>query len=126
MGFDTMNSLEVQALLKISRSTLEAWLKAGKLKGYKVGRRWLFKRSEVEALINDHPRVDAGDQMKLLEECRQLQKEILKSLLAREFYLKNLSVKPGDHGRRVLDLGCGIGALTAFLSELFSGNDVVE
>lgn len=79
MAFDTMNSLEVQALLKISRSTLEGWLKSGKLKGYKVGRRWLFKRSEVEALINDHPRVDTGDQMKVLEECRQLQKEILKS-----------------------------------------------
>lgn len=79
MGLDTMNSQEVQDLLKISRSTLEAWLKSGKLKGYKVGRRWLFKRAEVEALINDHSQVDTGDQLKVLEECRQLQKEILKS-----------------------------------------------
>lgn len=79
MGYDTMNSLEVQALLKISRSTLEAWLKLGKLKGYKVGRRWLFKRAEIEALINDHPQEDRGDQLTVLEECRQLQKEILKS-----------------------------------------------
>jgi len=79
MGFDTMNSLEVQALLKISRSTLEAWLKSGKLKGYKVGRRWLFRRAEVEALIGDHPHANAVDQLRVLEECRELQKEILKS-----------------------------------------------
>ena len=79
MDFDTMNSLEVQALLKISRSTLEAWLKSGKLKGYKVGRRWLFKRAEVEALINDHPQKGARDQFTVFEECRRLQEEILKS-----------------------------------------------
>lgn len=78
MRFDTMNSLEVQALLKISRSTLENWLKSGKLKGYKVGRRWLFKRSEVEALI-DGDLLNRGDQLRVLEECTQLQKEILKS-----------------------------------------------
>lgn len=79
MDFDTMNSLEVQTLLKISRSTLEAWLKSGKLKGYKVGRRWIFRRAEVEALISNHPQARAGDQFPVLEECRRLQKEILKS-----------------------------------------------
>lgn len=51
MAFETLTSGEVLDILKISRSTLHLWLKAGKLKGYKVGRRWLFKRSEIEAMI---------------------------------------------------------------------------
>lgn len=51
MAFETLTSREVLDILKISRSTLHLWLKAGKLKGYKVGRRWLFKRDEIEALV---------------------------------------------------------------------------
>jgi len=56
---------------------------------------------------------------------RTNEKEILKTYLMREFNNGNLSIRPGGTGGRVLDLGCGIGALTSFLSELFTGNDVV-
>lgn len=56
---------------------------------------------------------------------RTNEKEILKVLLAREFLLGNLSIRPGDKGKRVLDLGCGIGALTTFLAQLFKNNDIV-
>lgn len=55
---------------------------------------------------------------------RTNEKDLLKTMLAAAFQRGELPVRPGDHGKRILDLGCGIGALTGFLAELFKGNDI--
>lgn len=55
---------------------------------------------------------------------RTNEKEILKSMITRAYYQGQLPIKPGDSGKRVLDLGCGIGANTSFLASLFDQHDV--
>ena len=42
---------EVAALLRISIPTLHELIKTGKLKGYRIGGRVLFKKTEVEASL---------------------------------------------------------------------------
>ena len=51
MSLKTLSSEEIRQILKISRRTQDLWLKSGKLKGYRVGRRWLFKEEDIEALL---------------------------------------------------------------------------
>lgn len=55
---------------------------------------------------------------------RTNEKEILRGLLAGAYYQGELPIKPGDVGKTVLDLGCGLGSLTAFLAALFQNHDV--
>jgi excisionase family DNA binding protein len=38
-------------LLDTSRPTFYRWLNEGKLKGVKIGRKWQFRRTDVEALL---------------------------------------------------------------------------
>ena len=42
---------EAIALLKTTRPTFYRWLRAGKIKGMKVGRQWRFYRSEVDRFM---------------------------------------------------------------------------
>lgn len=51
MGIHTLTSKEVIELLNISRPTFDKWIKERKLKGYKVGRKWLFKEDDIMAFI---------------------------------------------------------------------------
>lgn len=44
---------EVTEYLKVSRMAIYTWMKAGKLKGYKVGRSVRFKRSDIEDFIKE-------------------------------------------------------------------------
>lgn len=47
------------ALLKTTRPTFYRWLRAGKLKGMKVGRQWRFNREDVERFLNgEQPRIE--------------------------------------------------------------------
>ena len=50
-------------LLKTTRPTFYRWLRAGKLKGMKVGRQWRFYRADVERFLNgEEPRIEVtGD-----------------------------------------------------------------
>jgi len=51
MDIRTLTSKEVMEVLNISRPTFDKWMKERKLKGYKVGRKWLFKEDEIMAFI---------------------------------------------------------------------------
>jgi excisionase family DNA binding protein len=46
-----MTSKEVCALLRITRPTLFAWNKAGKITGKKLGNKWIFKASDIKRLL---------------------------------------------------------------------------
>jgi excisionase family DNA binding protein len=54
MSINTLTSKDVMEILGISRQTLCQWIKKRKLKGYKVGRRWIFKEDEVLSLMEDN------------------------------------------------------------------------
>ena len=50
---------EAIAILRTSRPTFYRWLRAGKVKGMKVGRQWRFYREDIERfLAGQEPRVD--------------------------------------------------------------------
>lgn len=55
---------------------------------------------------------------------RTTEKDIFKGLLAGAYYQGKLPIKPGDKNKKVLDLGCGLGSLTVFLSALFKDHDI--
>lgn len=42
---------DICSIFKVSRITVYRWIKAGKLTGYKVGRSFLFKRADIDKLI---------------------------------------------------------------------------
>ena len=42
---------DVMELYHVTRLTVYNWIKAGKLKGKKAGRRWLFEPEAVESLL---------------------------------------------------------------------------
>ncbi|MCX7012485.1 MAG: GspE/PulE family protein [Candidatus Sumerlaeota bacterium] len=47
------------ALLKTTRPTFYRWLRAGRLKGMKVGRQWRFERSEIDRFLKgEQPRIE--------------------------------------------------------------------
>lgn len=48
---DVMTAAEVAELLRIPRSTVEDWARRGVIPSKKVGRRRLYIRSKIEALL---------------------------------------------------------------------------
>jgi excisionase family DNA binding protein len=50
---DVMTAAEVSALLRVPRSTIEDWARRGIVPSKKVGRRRLYVRSRIEALLLD-------------------------------------------------------------------------
>lgn len=50
---DVMTAAEVAALLRVPRSTIEDWARRGIVPSKKVGRRRLYVRSRIEALLLD-------------------------------------------------------------------------
>jgi excisionase family DNA binding protein len=50
---DVMTAAEVAALLRVPRSTVEDWAQRGIAPSKKVGRRRLYVRSKIEALLLD-------------------------------------------------------------------------
>jgi len=52
---------EVMRLLKISESTSFRWQKKGILKPIKIGKKVLFKRADIEKLLNEsYKEIDSG------------------------------------------------------------------
>jgi len=56
---------------------------------------------------------------------RTNEKALLHEELIRAFYFKELPIQPGDSGKRILDLGCGLGTNTQLLLNLFPHHDVI-
>ena len=50
---DVMTAAEVAALVRVPRSTVEDWARRGIIPSKKVGRRRLYIRSRIEALLLD-------------------------------------------------------------------------
>lgn len=50
---DLLTTHDVQALLKLDRTTVYRMIKAGRLSGVRVGQQWRFPRSNVEALLSN-------------------------------------------------------------------------
>jgi excisionase family DNA binding protein len=50
---DVMTAAEVATLLRVPRSTVEDWARRGIVPSRKVGRRRLYIRSRIEALLLD-------------------------------------------------------------------------
>lgn len=48
---DWWDSETAAAYLHVTMKTLQRWRKAGRLTGYKAGRRWLYRPDDVRALI---------------------------------------------------------------------------
>lgn len=48
------------ALLKTSRATFARWLKAGQIKGVKLGRKWRFEKKEIERILKGEEQVIEG------------------------------------------------------------------
>lgn len=42
---------DVARMCHVERLTVYRWIKSGKLKGKRAGRKWLFTREDVEALL---------------------------------------------------------------------------
>jgi excisionase family DNA binding protein len=58
-GGELLGMDEAIELLKTTRPTFYRWLRAGKIKGMKVGRQWRFYRSEIDRFLKgEAPRVD--------------------------------------------------------------------
>jgi len=51
---EVMNLKEVSEFLDIHINTLRRWMVEGKIKGHKVGRKWMFLREELIAWIKEH------------------------------------------------------------------------
>ena len=50
---DFLTLAEVSELLRVSRSTIYRWSRAGRLPGFKVGQGWRYSREGVEKLIRE-------------------------------------------------------------------------
>ena len=68
---------EAIAMLKTTRPTFYRWVRAGKLKGSKVGRQWRFHRKDIERFLQgEEPQIDlAADITPLLDTLRERLKE---------------------------------------------------
>ena len=49
--YDLLEVNDVCDLYHIERKTVYRWIKSGKLKGKKAGRKWLFTREAVDAVL---------------------------------------------------------------------------
>ncbi len=78
---ELLNVDQAVDLLCTSRPTFYRWLRTGKLKGFKVGRQWRFRRDDLERFMRGQdPRVETvGDFRPLIEELRRQRDAMLKA-----------------------------------------------
>jgi molybdopterin-binding protein len=53
---DTLGVEEVAALLRLNRKRVQTLARAGKLPASRVGRKWLFSRARIEAMLGSESR----------------------------------------------------------------------
>lgn len=57
---DLLTTDEVAARLKVTKRTIYAWLKDGRLRGVKVGKFWRIWQADVDALLQRGEAADNG------------------------------------------------------------------
>ena len=62
---DLLSTEEASAYLRLNPKRIQALARSGKLPGRRVGRKWLFDRRELEALLGKGDRAEAGGGMDL-------------------------------------------------------------
>jgi len=50
----------VSKRLQVNLRTVHAWLRAGRLKGYRVGRLWRIEEKELQAFLERESKADPG------------------------------------------------------------------
>jgi excisionase family DNA binding protein len=83
---DLLDMEQAIRFLKTTRPTFYRWLRAGKIRGMKVGRQWRFNREDVERFLKgEHPRIDLPVSIEPLIEVleQRLRKSGVKSLPTR-------------------------------------------
>src|SRR3954463_14805148 len=70
---ELMDMDQAIAALATTRPTFYRWLRAGQVKGVKVGRQWRFRRADIERFLNgEGPRVELPADIKpLLQALRE-------------------------------------------------------
>jgi excisionase family DNA binding protein len=53
---------ETAERLGMSKYTISDWIKAGRLKGFKIGKFWRVKESDLQAFIDNPPPLQRGTQ----------------------------------------------------------------
>ena len=73
IGADLLDMEGAIAILKTTRPTFYRWLRAGRLKGTKIGRQWRFHREDIKRFLSgQEPEIDlAADITPLLETLRR-------------------------------------------------------
>lgn len=57
---DLLSTEEASSYLRLNPKRIQALARSGKLPGRRVGRKWLFDRRELEAILGKRDRLDAG------------------------------------------------------------------
>jgi excisionase family DNA binding protein len=60
-GNELLNVKQVAAYLQLKESTVYTWAQEGKIPAIKIGRRWQFRRSDIEAWLEDQARSMGND-----------------------------------------------------------------
>ena len=55
---DIMRVADVAAVLRAAPRTIQLWAESGKLKGFKLGRGWRFRRADVDAFLLTYQNAD--------------------------------------------------------------------
>ena len=57
---DLLSTEEASSYLRLNPKRIQALARSGKLPGRRVGRKWLFDRRDLEALLGRHQRIEAS------------------------------------------------------------------
>src|SRR5260221_9988798 len=57
----TLNAEEAAQILHLNVKRVQSLARSGKLPAARIGRKWLFRRDELEALLGTHPPTPAGE-----------------------------------------------------------------
>lgn len=96
MSIRTITSKEVMEILNISRPTFDQWMKEKKLKGYKVGRKWLFKEDEIMDFIEKRANIsDTKPDLSAVAQTGDIKlakrKAVVDKILSKSFSLKEMT-----------------------------------
>jgi general secretion pathway protein E len=120
-GPDVLNMDEAIASLKTTRPTFYRWLRDGRIKGFKLGRQWRFRKEDLSRYLSgEQPRVDSPvSAAPLVQQLRSLLQSVNASgpdvpaepvaaaaylMILAGFHLRasDMHLQPSDNGRSAL------------------------